>query len=190
MSLEKDIQSRSGGVCELCSSADNIDIYFVPPVKEKLKNNTIQVCATCKEQIEDSEKIDVNHWRCLNDSMWSEVDAVKVVAYRMLHYIKSEGWPQDLLNMMYLDEETLAWAKDGVPDENAEPHKDAFGNILTAGDSVVLTQSLNVKGSSLTAKKGTVVRKISLVFENPEQIEGRVEGQQIVILTKFVKKNN
>jgi protein PhnA len=45
-----------------------------------------------------------------------------------------------------------------------------------------------VKGSSLTAKRGTAVRNISLVPDNPEHIEGRVEGQQIVILTKFVKK--
>jgi protein PhnA len=29
-----------------------------------------------------------------------------------------------------------------------------------------------------------------LVADNPEHIEGRVEGRQIVILTKFVKKAN
>jgi len=46
-----------------------------------------------------------------------------------------------------------------------------------------------VKGSSMVAKRGTAVRGISLVRDNPEQIEGRVNGQQIVILTKFVKKS-
>jgi len=189
MSLEKDIQARSGSKCELCGSDNNISVFAVPPVTTRLKSNCIQVCTTCNEQLEDVDKININHWRCLNDCMWSEVDAVKVVAYRMLHLLKSEGWPQDLLDMMYLDDETLAWAKEGIVDENAEVHKDAFGNILTAGDSVVLTQSLNVKGSSLTAKKGTVVKKISLVYDNVEHIEGRVEGQMIVILTKFVKKN-
>ncbi len=34
----------------------------------------------------------------------------------------------------------------------------------------------------------TAVRNISLVADNHEQIEGRVNGTQIVILTKFVKK--
>ena len=42
---------------------------------------------------------------------------------------------------------------------------------------------------SFTAKKGTVVRNISLVPDNAGQIEGRVNGQRIVILTQYVKKN-
>jgi len=49
---------------------------------------------------------------------------------------------------------------------------------------------LNVKGASFTAKRGTAVRKISLVPDNAAHIEGRVNGQQIVILTEFVKKSN
>ncbi len=47
-----------------------------------------------------------------------------------------------------------------------------------------------VKGANFTAKRGTVVRGISLVADNQEHIEGRVNGQQIVILTKFVKKSS
>ncbi len=189
MSLEKDIEKRSGSKCELCSSEKDLTIYAVPPVQERTKDRCIQVCATCNEQIEFSDKVDINHWRCLNDCMWSEVDAVKVVAYRMLHQLKAEGWTQDLLDMMYLEDDTMKWAKETIADENAIVHKDANGNILSAGDNVVLTQSLKVKGTSLTAKKGTVVKKISLVFDNAQQIEGRVEGQKIVILTEFVRKN-
>lgn len=190
MSLEKDIEVRSGSKCELCGANDGLQIYFVPPVKEKLLNNSIQVCATCADQLENPENRDGNHWRCLNDSMWSEVDAVKVVSYRMLHALKSEGWTQDLIDMMYLDDDTMTWAKDGMIDENTEVHKDAFGAILQAGDTVVLTQSLNVKGSSAQAKRGTSVRRISLVQDNPNQIEGKIDGQQIVILTQYVKKSN
>lgn len=37
-------------------------------------------------------------------------------------------------------------------------------------------------------KRGTAVRGISLVPDNAQHIEGRVEGQRIVILTQFVKK--
>jgi len=188
MDLEKYINKRSKNKCELCNSGEKLSIYAIPPVKEKLQTNCIQACKICIDQLKNKEKINVNHWRCLNDSMWSEVDAVKVVAYRMLYQLKAEVWPQDLLDMMYLESETLAWAKDGIIDENTPIHKDAFGNILKSGDNVVLTQSLNVKGSSLTAKKGVVVKKISLVFDNHEHIEGRVDGQMIVILTKFVKK--
>jgi protein PhnA len=45
-----------------------------------------------------------------------------------------------------------------------------------------------VKGTSLNAKMGTIVKNIRLVEENTEQIEGKIEGQTIVILTKYVRK--
>ena len=122
--------------------------------------------------------------------MWSEVDAVKVVVWRMLNRLKSEGWTQDILDMIYLEEETLKWAAstgEGDDESEAIVHKDANGVILQNGDTVVLTKDLNVRGgASFTAKRGTAVRRISLVWDNAEQIEGKVEGQQIVILTQFV----
>ena len=120
--------------------------------------------------------------------MWSETDAVKVIAYRMLHQLKAEGWPNDLLEMMYLDDETLEWAKAGIVDENAPKHKDSNGVELQHGDSVVLIKDLNVKGATFTAKRGTAVRNIRLVHDNPEQIEGKINGQSIIILTQYVKK--
>ncbi|MCE3282956.1 MAG: PhnA protein [Chitinophagaceae bacterium] len=67
-------------------------------------------------------------------------------------------------------------------------HKDAYGVVLNSGDTVILTKSLDVKGSSVNARVGTVVRNIRLVPDNTEQVEGRIEGQQIVILTKYVRK--
>lgn len=111
----------------------------------------------------------------------------------MLNRLANEDWTQALLDMMYLEGDILKWAAaTGEAKENADlpKHKDSNGNILMAGDSVVLIKSLDVKGSSLTAKRGTLVKKISLVEDNHEHIEGKVEGQQIVILTKFVKKSN
>lgn len=67
-------------------------------------------------------------------------------------------------------------------------HLDSNGVKLNAGDTVTLIKDLDVKGSSLVAKRGTAVRNIRLSPSNSEHIEGRVEGQNIVILTKFVKK--
>ncbi len=52
----------------------------------------------------------------------------------------------------------------------------------------MLIKDLPVKGANFTAKRGTAVRGISLVADNPAHIEGRVEGQRIVILTEFVRK--
>jgi len=93
--------------------------------------------------------------------------------------------------MLYLDDETLAWAKsDSAEEDDNVIHKDSNGAVLAAGDTVTLIKDLDVKGTSFTAKRGTAVRNISLVSSNEEHIEGRVNGTQIVILTKFVKRAN
>ncbi|WP_062058523.1 PhnA domain-containing protein [Aquimarina longa] len=191
MSLERELNKRSGSVCELSGETDNLKVYEVPKSPGTGLDSHILISQTCLEQIENPEKIDPNHWRCLNDSMWSEIPAVQVMAWRMLNRLKSEGWPQDLLDMLYLDEDTIAWANatgEGDDPEDIIKHLDANGAILQAGDSVVLIKDLDVKGANFTAKRGTPVRNISLVHDNPEHIEGRVSGQHIVILTKFVKK--
>lgn len=190
MSIETQLQQRSDNKCELCSSSENLSVFEVPNSPESGVESSILICATCAEQIENPEKMDPNHWRCLNDSMWSPVPAVQVMAWRMLNRLKAEGWPQDLLDMMYLDEETTAWAKAGLDESKPKAivHRDSNGNILEAGDSVVLIKDLKVKGSSMVAKQGTAVRRISLDHENEKYIEGKVDGQQIVIITDFVKK--
>ena len=191
MGLLEDLQTRSGNQCELSGATEDLVIYEVPPVSRGGLDGSILISTTCKNQIENPETMDSNHWRCLNDSMWSEHDAVKVVAWRMLNRLKSEGWPQDLLDMMYLDDEVLAWAKatgEGQDATEMVVHRDSNGVVLENGDNVVLIKDLKVKGSSMVAKQGTAVRRISLDRENAEYIEGKVDGQQIVILTKYVKK--
>ena len=191
--MEKELIARSGSKCELCGAANNLNGYEVPPKSGGNADDALLLCETCHEQIEDPEKVDANHWRCLNDSMWSEVPAVQVMAWRMLNRLRSEGWPQDLLDMLYLDDETLEWAKvtgEGEDQSNVVKHVDSNGVELQAGDSVVLIKDLKVKGANFIAKRGTAVRRISLVADNPEHIEGRVNDQHIVILTKFVKKSN
>ncbi len=193
MSIETELLNRSESRCELCTSTDNLSGYAVPPNSDGTLGQSVMLCGTCREQIENPEKIEINHWRCLNDSMWSQIPAVQVMAWRMLDQLKAEGWPQDLLDMLYLDDETLAWAKalDSEADnESSVVHKDINGAILEAGDTITLIKDLVVKGANFTAKRGTAVRGISLVTENAEHIEGRVSGQRIVILTKFVKKSN
>jgi len=191
MSLLEQLQNRSGSQCELCASTNDLQIYEVPPKSIVGLDRSLLGCATCIGQIESPDTTDANHWRCLNDSMWSEHEAVKAVAWRMLSRLKSEGWSQDLLDMMYLEDETLKWAKEtGEGEEEGEKiiHRDVNGVVLQNGDSVVLVKDLKVKGSSLVAKQGTAVRRISLDRENAEFIEGKVGPTQIVIITKYVKK--
>jgi protein PhnA len=193
VSIEKELQVRSESKCELCSATENLGVYEVPPGSNGSADECVLICETCREQIEIPEKVDVHHWRCLNDSMWSQVPAVQVMAWRMLKRLSSEGWPQELLDTLYLDESTQTWAQatgEAESNEATVKHVDSNGAVLNAGDAVTLIKDLPVKGASFTAKRGTVVRGILLVSDNPEHIEGRVSGHHIVILTKFVKKAN
>jgi len=192
MNLERELHKRSNNICELCGNTEKLATYMVPPNPKSISlNEMVHSCATCIEQIEDPEKTDPNHWRCLNDSMWSEHEPVKVIAWRMLSRLRNEGWPKDLLDMLYLEEETLTWAQatgEGEDPEDKLVHRDSNGVVLQAGDSVVLIKDLPVKGSSMVAKRGTAVRRISLDLENEKWIEGKVDGIQIVIITEYVKK--
>jgi len=192
MSYQREITKRADNKCELCATEAPLVDYEVPnsPTHKTEEDTHILICNTCFSQF-DSEERDPNHWRCLNDSIWSPVSAVKVMSWRMLHRLRAEGWPQDLLDMMYLDEEEREWAKaagDAVDKSNALVHRDTNGAVLEAGDNVVLIKDLKVKGSSMIAKQGTAVRRISLDHENEKYIEGKVDGQQIVIITEYVKK--
>jgi protein PhnA len=190
MSVEQELQERSGGVCELCASTEGLSVYEVSP-SDGSASQSILLCGSCREQIEDPSKTDANHWRCLNDSMWSPEAAVQVMAYRLLSRISSEGWAQDLLDTMYLEDDVRAWAEAGMHGsgrEEREPTRDSNGAILEQGDSVTIIKDLEVKGAGFTAKRGTLVKNIALT-DNPEQIEGRVNGTRIVLLSKFLKKS-
>ena len=191
MNMLEQLKTRSGSQCELCATTDNLEVYEVQPKSTGGFDGSLLACETCVGQIENPDTTDANHWRCLNDSMWSEHEAVKVIAWRMLSRLKGEGWPKDLLDMMYLEADTLTWAQATGEGEDASEkiiHRDVNGVVLENGDSVVLIKDLKVKGSSLVAKQGTAVRRISLDRENAEFIEGKVGPTQIVIITKYVKK--
>lgn len=66
--------------------------------------------------------------------------------------------------------------------------RDASGNLLADGDSVVLIKDLKVKGAGQTLKQGTVIRSIRLT-DNPEEIDCRHEAiKGLVLRTEFVRK--
>lgn len=194
MGVVQEIEARAESKCELCGAQDSLAVYEVPPTSDGSVDQSILLCGTCREQIEHLEKVDVSHWHCLKDSMWTPVPAVQVMAWRMLDRLRHESWAQELLDILYLEPDVMAWAESGpkageaVTDDSVK-HQDSNGAMLQAGDTVTLIKDLPVKGGGFTAKRGTAVRNISLVADNPEHIEGRVNGQQIVILTKFVKKS-
>jgi protein PhnA len=171
--------------CGLCGATGALSDIAVEP-----REDTVTLCDTCKTGV-NGEIQDGPHWKCLNDAIWSTDAAAQVLAYRLLHRMNGEVWARDLLDIAYLEPDNLEWAEAGIvaQDDDALIHRDTNGAILTAGDTVTLIKDLNVKGAGFTAKRGTAVRNISLVHDNEGHIEGRVNGQHIVILTEFVKKS-
>ena len=171
------------GTCAICGAEGATTAYVVAP-----KTDEIAVCETCLQGVENGPE-DAPHWQCLHEAIWSTEPAVQVVAWRLLKGLPEAPWARDLLDIAYLEDEVKDWAEAGLADPDAIVHRDSNGAVLAGGDTVVLIKDLPVKGAGFTAKRGTAVRNISLVPDNAEHIEGRVEGQRIVILTKFIKKS-
>jgi len=185
MLISKELKDRNSDLCELCNAEPATHAYAVSPKNDDSIENQVALCSTCLDAM---DKADAGfHWRCLEGSIWNPQSSVQALTYRLLQKHKAEDWANNLINSVDIDENIIQWAMSAF--EVPEVHTDAFGNILESGDTVVLTEQLNVKGTSFSASKGTVVKKIKLVHDNHEQIEGKINDQTIVILTKFVKKS-
>lgn len=68
--------------------------------------------------------------------------------------------------------------------------KDSQGTVLLSGDNVQVIKDLKIKGSSVTIKKGTIVKGIKLT-DDEEEVECRVDNMKGIILrTEFLRKKN
>lgn len=181
------VQERSNNQCELCGSTENLDVINIG---DGSAEQSLYVCETCRTQIANPETLDANHWRCLNDTMWSETPAVQVMSYRLLQALGN----QELLDMMYLEDDLKTWADSQKlnahnANESGEViHRDSNGTILAEGDTVTLIKDLDVKGAGFTAKRGTIVKNIHLT-DDAKFIEGKINGTQIVLVSAYMKKS-
>jgi len=184
--LSESLKERNQGVCELCNINESFIAFTVSPKNDKSIQHQVAICTDCSESIPNVINKEW-YWRCLEGSIWSQTESVQALSYRLLNQLSELEWAKNTLNSVDLEDSVKEWALNET--EKKQPHTDAFGHELENGDNVVLTQALDVKGTNFTASKGTVVKRIRLVEDNPEQIEGKINEQMIVILTKFVKKN-
>lgn len=83
------------------------------------------------------------------------------------------------------------WSENGGVGTVGEPEtrvvRDANGNVLSDGDSVVLIKDLRVKGSSITLKMGTRVKHIRIVGGDHE-IDCRTDTGSFMLKACFLKK--
>ncbi len=183
--FEDQLLNRSGHSCELCESKEGLKAFEVSSAGLSLSSDTcVILCEICLNGIEDPKSVSEYHWALLHGTIWSSQPAILVLSWRILNHLSEEGWAQDLLGQIYLDEDTLAWAQD---DGKAEPTLDSNGDQLMDGDTVFIIKDLDVKGTSFVAKRGTTVRSIRL-SPDPEYIQGKVNGSQIMLKTCFIKK--
>jgi protein PhnA len=168
--------------CVLCAAPEAAPVTLAPG------DDAALLCPVCAAAL-SGDITPGPRWRCLGDAVWSEDAATQIAAWRLLQALPGEAWAVDLLETVYLDPEVLARASASQTAVADVEHRDMNGVLLSAGDTVTLIKDLAVKGSSMVAKRGTSVRGIRLVRDNPDQIEGRVNDQQIVILCQYVKKS-
>jgi protein PhnA len=169
-----ELMDRAGSACEFCGAADGLTSVDVP------SEDQVLLCPACRGE----GGVPAAHWRCLEGAMWSPEPSVRIAVWRKLGEI-DEMWARDARESMMMEPEVMARAEASAL---VVEHFDSNGMRLDHGDTVVLVKDLVVKGAGFTAKRGTAVRNISLVPENAAHIEGKVEGQRIVILTEFVKR--
>ncbi|WP_415926371.1 PhnA domain-containing protein [Ningiella sp. W23] len=181
------MKKRADSVCELCSKTENLQAYLLDGSPDSSLNSAVLLCSICHDHLVNGVAASAEHFGCLSQSMWSPIPAVQVLSYRLLKQYSEQAWAQDSLDILYLDDALLEWAHK-APLMAQQVTLDANGAILEAGDSVTIIKDLDVKGANFTAKRGTPVRNIGL-SENPLHIEGRVNGQRIVIIAAFTKKN-
>ena len=160
-------------MCAFCGAQEDLAAQNFAPAGD------VMLCPDCR----DEGSVPLAHWRCLEGAAWSDDPIVQFAVWSKLATLDA-AWATECREEMVLSPEAQGWA-DAPP---AVIHRDSQGQILQRGDTVVLIKDLTVKGANFTAKRGTSVRKISLVPDNAGQIEGRVEDQKIVILTEFVRK--
>lgn len=169
--------------CVLCAETPATQTALPPG------DDVALLCAVCAAAL-SGEMTPGPRWRCLTEAIWAEDPSTQIAAHRLLTALRAEAWAADALDQAYLDPEVLARAEAGQGDAlPSVEHRDSNGALLAQGDTVTLIKDLPVKGTSFVAKRGTAVRGIRLVPDNADQIEGRVNGQQIVILCQFVKKS-
>ena len=77
MKIIDELLARSNSKCELCAAEESLSVYEVPLDSNSSADKSVLICEACREQVEVPEKIDVNHWRCLKDSMWAQIPAVR-----------------------------------------------------------------------------------------------------------------
>ena len=116
--LGRTLARRSGSSCELCGeSGVPLSAFEVAPVPEDPEaDRCVFACEACLSEVGTRKIADPRRWRFLENTVWSEVPAVQVVAVRMLRRLEKAGetWANDILEGLYLAPGIQEWAEEGA----------------------------------------------------------------------------
>ena len=106
----KELVRRSKSTCELCGeSGRSLSVYEVGKTDDEADvERCIHICNECKNTIKNLNKAKENDRRFLNYAIWSEVIAVKATAIHIISELEEKNrysWIEDLLDMIYIDDE-------------------------------------------------------------------------------------
>lgn len=112
--IGKDLARRARSKCELTGAAGvRLTPYEVPPVSNDPDlDRTLLVSEACHEVLDQPSRLKGREWQVLAETIWSELPAAQVVAWRMLsHLAKKEDWAREVIEEAFLDEDIEVWAK-------------------------------------------------------------------------------
>jgi protein PhnA len=108
----KNLVRRCAAHCELCNASSvPLSVFEIEPVpSEPVLEHCLMICELCEQNLVKPKRMQANHWRCLSNTIWSEVRAAKITAVVVLTYLSArEPWAQEYLEQAYLDDEEQAW---------------------------------------------------------------------------------
>ncbi len=113
-SFGKDLARRARSKCELCeTSGVPLQVFEVPPTEKFPRvERCAFLCESCSRQIDDERRFVADEqWRCVAQTVWSEIPAVQVLALRVLRRLQeSQAWARETLEEVFVDPEVEAWA--------------------------------------------------------------------------------
>ena len=109
----KDLVRRSRSRCECCNQGgQQLSIYEIEPLPEEPSpDHALFLCESCIKQIKNPKKMNPHNWRCLTDTVWSELPALQVMSLRMLRRLaaRDEHWASELLNQVVVEPTIDEW---------------------------------------------------------------------------------
>lgn len=113
-SFGKELARRAKSKCELCEVAgEKLAVVEIPPEpRDPEIERCVMLCEPCATAVRESKKFQPgDHWRCLGQTVWSEVPAVQALALRLLRRQEDKQvWAREALESVFADEEVEALA--------------------------------------------------------------------------------